>query len=192
MKKTANKGFPWKVVVPVAVVLLLVVWFVGMFNGLISAQESVDSAWSNVESVYQRRADLIPNLVETVKGYKIHEAELLTDITKARSAWASAVSPDDKMAAADSLDNAFAKLMVVVENYPDLKASQNFLALQDELAGSENRINVARQRYNDAVRLYNVKIRRFPANIIAGLFGFEKREMFKASSGAEKVPEVKF
>ena len=177
---------PW-IIGGIALLLVLVLW--SSYNGLVTADVAVDTAWGQVESVYQRRADLIPNLVETVKGYQIHEQELLTSITEARSRWQSAPSA----ASAGQLDSALSRLIAVAENYPDLKANQNFLALQDELAGTENRISVERQRYNKAVGDYNIKTRRFPSNIVASLFGFEKaREFFEADAGAESAPDVKF
>jgi len=176
-----------------------VLWSVGAYNSLVRTDEAVNKAWGNIQSTYQRRADLIPNLIETVKGYKEYEQETLEKIVKLRSEAGQAkigvdkaTSPKQLESAMGSLDSVLSRLLVVVERYPDLKASQNFLALQDELAGTENRINVARQRYNDAVRQYNIKTRRFPTNIIAGIFGFEKKEMFKAQEGAETVPKVKF
>jgi LemA protein len=175
-----------------AVVLLLVISVVGMYNSLVSAQVNVDTAWGQVQASYQRRADLIPNLVETVKGYKNFEQQTLLAVTQARTAWLNAGTPQAQVAAANQLEGTLKTLFAVAENYPDLKASANFLALQDELAGTENRINVERQRYNDAVGAFNKKIRVFPTNIIAGMFGFEKREFFGAQTGAENAPQVTF
>lgn len=173
-----------------AVVVLFILIFSGSYNALVSLEEGVDGAWANVETQYQRRADLIPNLVSTVEEYASHEKELLTDITKARSAWSNAGTQSQQMAAASGLDSALSRLMVVVENYPNLKANENFKGLQDELAGTENRVAVARTRFNDAVLAYNTKVRLFPTNIIAGMFGFEKKEFFESDEGAESAPKV--
>ena len=199
-KKVEKKNYGFlKWLIPLIVILLIIFWFVGAYNGLVSKDEGVNKAWGDVQSTYQRRADLIPNLIETVKGYKTYEQDVLENIVKLRSEAGQAkvqvddaTSPAQLEAAMGSLDGVLSRLLVVVERYPDLKASQNFLALQDELAGTENRINVARQRYNDAVKLYNVKTRRFPTNIVANMFGFVQKEMFEAVGGAETAPEVKF
>ena len=181
------------VVAAVAVVALLTGgWFLSMYNGFVSSEEAVDSSWAQVESQYQRRADLIPNLVSTVKGYASHEDELLTEITKARSQWSAARTTSEQMEAAGTMDSALSKLLVVVENYPDLKASENFLALQAQLEGTENRIAVERMRYNENVRAYNTRIKRMPAAIVANMFGFDERPYFEAEEGAETAPEVEF
>lgn len=159
------------------------------YNGIVTKDEAIDSAWAQVENVLQRRYDLIPNLVNTVKGYAKHEKELFEEITRLRSQWTSAQGTDAKAQAATQLEGALARLMVVVENYPDLKASQNFIALQDELAGTENRISVERGRYNEAVRAYNTAVRRFPGN----LFSFKKRDAyFEAEKSAAAAPKVAF
>lgn len=171
----------------------------GSYNKMVTYDESVSTQWSNVENVYQRRADLIPNLVATVKGYASHEKETLTEVIEAR-AKATSVKVDanniQSMAAfqqaQSGLSSALSKLMVVVERYPDLKANQNFLELQAQLEGTENRISVERRKYNDTAKTYNTYIRRFPKNIIANMFGFEKREYFKAEEGSEKAPVVEF
>ncbi len=191
MKKTKTK-IHWKIIIPLAIIIFLLIAIIGMYNGLVSTDEGVNKAWGDIESTYQRRADLIPNLLETVKGYMTHESDLLQAITNARSAWTKATSPKQQMAAAGQMDGALSKLLLVAENYPDLKASQNFLALQDELAGTENRINVARQRYNQAVKDYNIKTRKFPTNIMANLFNFEQKEMFEADEGTKTVTKVEF
>ncbi len=164
----------------------------GMYNGLIGQDENCNKAWANVETVLQRRFDLIPNLVNTVKGYASHEKELLEEVTRLRSQWGEAKTQNQKAQAGSLLDGALGKLMVVMENYPDLKANQNFIALQDELAGTENRISVERQRYNEAVQSYNTSIRSFPNVILAGFMGLEKRTPFEAQQGAEQAPEVTF
>ncbi len=185
-----SKNWTW--VVPVAAVLLLILWTIGSYNGLVSAEVGVDTAWGQVQSVYQRRADLVPNLVETVKGIRDFEKETFLAITEARSRWQTASTPQEQVAATNQLESAIGRLLVVVENYPQLKSNENFLALQDELAGTENRINVERQRYNEAVGAYNKKVRVFPGVIVASMFGFEKREFFAAEAGAENAPTVDF
>jgi LemA protein len=171
------------------------------YNRMVEKEEAVTAAWSQVENVYQRRADLIPNLVEVVKGYARHEKETLEAVIEARSkATSTNVSVNDLdassiqkfQAAQDGLTSALSKLMVVVERYPDLKANQNFLDLQAQLEGTENRISVERKRFNETVQSYNTYIRRFPKNIAANIFGFNKKEYFKAEQGAEKAPEIKF
>jgi LemA protein len=186
----------WKnhlpLIIAAGVILLLIFWTIGAYNGIVRAEVNTDTSWGQVESVYQRRADLIPNLVETVKGIRDFEKDTFTAITEARSAWQSASTPQQQVAAANGLEGAISKLLLVVENYPDLKANQNFLALQDELAGTENRISVARQRYNEEVGTYNKKIRVFPNVIIANMAGFEKREFFESDEGADTVPQVTF
>ena len=166
---------------------------IGSYNRLVQTQENVDQTWAQIENVLQRRYDLIPNLINTVKGYASHEKELFEEVTRLRSQWGSARSQAQKVQAAGALEGALGRLMVVVERYPDLKANQNFLALQDELAGTENRIATERRRYNQAVRSYNVIVRRFPSNIIAGMAGFEKSDAyFEAASDAAQVPVVEF
>lgn len=189
-KKISTGAIVGIIIAVVAVILLLSLW--GMYNGLVNAEVNVDNTWAQVETAYQRRADLIPNLVSTVEAYAGFEKSVITDVTNARSAWMNAGTPQAKVAAANQLEGALGRLIVTVENYPDLKASTNFLALQDELAGTENRINVERKRYNDAVGAFNKKTRMFPTNIVAGMFGFEKREFFEAEAGAEEAPDVEF
>ena len=178
----------------VAVLLAIVVGLMamGMYNGVVAKDEACNKAWGNVESVLQRRFDLIPNLVNTVKGYAQHEQGILEEITRLRSQWGEAQSTADKVEAASGLEGALSRLMVVVENYPDLKANQNFVALQDELAGTENRISVERQRFNESVQAYNVAIRRFPTALVARLAGFQPRAPFAAAPGAETAPTVQF
>ena len=178
----------------VALVVALIVGssLMGMYNRLIAQDENCNKAWANVETVLQRCFDLIPNLVNTVKGYASHEKELLEEVTRLRSQWGEATTQNQKAQTASLLDGALGRLMVVMENYPDLKANQNFIALQDELAGTENRISVERQRYNEAVQAYNTSIRTFPNVIMAGFMGLEKRAPFEAQQGAERAPEVTF
>jgi LemA protein len=162
------------------------------YNTLVTEREAVDAAWSEVQNQLQRRNDLIPNLVETVKGFASQEKQVLTQVTEARSRVAGAGTPAETMAASNDLSNALSRLLVVVEAYPQLKSDQNFIRLQDELAGTENRLAVARKRYNDTVRAYNTTTKRFPTNLVAGLFSFEPREYFDAPESAEGVPAVKF
>ena len=188
-------------IIILAVVAIIVIWAISGYNGLVSMDENVSGQWSNVETQYQRRADLIPNLVNTVKGYAAHEKETLEGVIAARSqATQIKVDPTDltpeKLAeyqkAQGQLASALGKLLAITENYPDLKANQNFLELQAQLEGTENRINVARKNFNDAAKAYNTAIRRFPKNILAGLFGFDKRAYFEAAEGAEQAPTVEF
>ncbi len=162
------------------------------YNSMVTMDENVNGAWAQVENVLQRRYDLIPNLVNTVKGYASHEEEVFTRVTEARSKVGGAGTPAARMEAEGELSSALSRLMVVVENYPQLKANQNFVMLQDQLEGTENRIAVERGRYNEAVRAYNTYIRQFPATMIAGMFGFEKHEFFEAPEAAQTAPNVEF
>lgn len=174
---------------------VVVIGVVGIstYNGIVTRHETITAKWAQVENQLQRRNDLIPNLVNTVKGYAGHEKTVFEEVTNARSQWARAGSVDDKVKAAGAMDSAVARLLLVAENYPTLKADQTFLQLQDELAGTENRIAVERMRYNDAVRDYNVTVRVFPGNIIAGMFGYKPAtEYFKAEENAKAVPKVEF
>jgi LemA protein len=165
----------------------------GTYNDLVRKDEAVKAAWAQVETVLQRRLDLIPNLVETVRGYQIHEEEVLIRVTEARSRVAqSGGGIADQAKANNDLSSALSRLLVVVENYPQLKANENFARLQDELAGTENRISTERGRYNQAVRDYNVRVRGFPANLIAGIFHFERAEPFDAAPEAGTAPKVDF
>ena len=182
-------------------VFIIYSFFAGGYNSMVEYDETVITAWSDVENVYQRRADLIPNLVSTVKGYAAHEKETLTEVVEARAkATSISIDPTNLNAATmqqfqqaqAGLSSALSKLMVVVERYPDLKANQNFLELQAQLEGTENRIAVERRRFNESVKVYNTYIRSFPKNMVAGMYGFERKDQFKADEGAEKVPEVKF
>jgi len=180
-----------------AVVVLVVIAFFGMYvntrNTLVSKNEGVKAAWSQVDIVLQRRADLIPNLVETVKGYAKQEQTVFGDIAKARSALLSAGTPQEKIAANGQLDGALGRLLLIVENYPQLKSNENFLRLQDELAGTENRIAVERKRYNDTLQDYNTYVQQFPNNIFAGWAGFKPNEAyFTASEGSREAPKVNF
>lgn len=178
----------------VGVVALVVLGVgVGSYNTLVQRQEATRESWSQVENVLQRRYDLIPNLVNTVKGYAAHERQTFEEISRLRSQWGQAATVADKVGAATQLEGALARLLLVVEQYPELKANQNFLSLQDELAGTENRIAVERRRYNEAIRQYNVVVRALPSNIIAGLAGFRQNDAyFKAGEAAAQAPAVQF
>lgn len=180
----------------IGVILLLVIslygFFKGTYNRFVSMDEAVKSSWAQVENQLQRRYDLIPNLVETVKGYAKQEKDVLVEVTNARAKVGGAANVPDKITANNELSGALSRLMVVVERYPDLKSNQNFIRLQDELAGTENRIAVERMRYNDAVKAYNVAIRSFPANLLTGMFGFAKATFFEAPAAAKATPQVKF
>jgi LemA protein len=173
-------------------VLVPLLYFKGTYNTLVAMDESVKAAWAQVENQLQRRYDLIPNYVETVKGYAAHEKEVLTRVTEARSRVGGAGSIDEKIEANNALSSALSRLLVVVEQYPDLKANVNFIRLQDELAGTENRIAVERMRFNEQVRAFNTRIRSFPTNVIAGIFGFKKAEFFDVPKEREEAPKVKF
>ena len=186
----------------VVVGLILVAWGVGVYNTLVSSDEAVKSAWSQVENQYQRRYDLVPNLVETVKGFAKQEREVLENVTAARSRVGQLTVTPEVLTnpqafarfreAQDGLSSALSRLMAVVENYPQLKSNENFLTLQSQLEGTENRIAVARNRFNEQVREYNTRIRRFPGSLIAGMTGFSEAQYFEAAAGAEQAPQVKF
>ena len=179
-------------IIIVAIVALLAFTLIGSYNKMVSLQEKVDNASANIENALQRRMDLIPNLVNTVKGFTAHENEAIEKVTQAREKLAGAGSIEEKSAANDELTKQLNSLFVIVENYPDLKSSANFTQLADELAGSENRIAVARKEYNDAVTNLNTTIKKFPNNMLAGMFGIEKAEYFEAQEGAAVVPTVDF
>ena len=183
------------------VVAVVVVWAIVSYNGLVTKQEKVSEAWANVETVYQRRADLIPNLVATVKGYAAHEEQTLMAVTEARAKSTSlnidpTTATPEQMAEwtkrQNEVGSAIGRLIAISESYPDLKAYQNFMDLQKQLAGTENRISTERREYNQQVRDFKASIRRFPTNLIASMFGFEKMEMFEAQEGAEVAPVVAF
>ena len=182
----------------IAVIVVLVLagslysFFKGTYNQFVTLDEAVKSSWAQVENQLQRRYDLIPNLVETVKGYAKQEKDVLVEVTNARARVGGATTVPDKITANNELSGALSRLLVVVERYPELKSNQNFLRLQDELAGTENRIAVERRRYNEAVQAYNVAIRSFPANLLAGTFGFTKAAFFEAPAAAKAAPQVKF
>ena len=194
MKKTG-------IIVIIALIAILFLWGMGGYNGLVNSQENVKSQWGNVENQYQRRADLIPNLVETVKGYATHEKSTFEEVIAAR-AKATQITVDptnltpeklqEFQAAQGQLSSALGRLIAVAENYPDLKANQNFLELQAQLEGTENRISVERNKFNEMAKEYDVAIRRFPKNILAGIFNFNNIPYFAAEKGAEKAPSVQF
>lgn len=185
-----RKWVPFAIAGGIAV--LLIALLVGKYNSMVTQSESVDNSWAQVQNVLQRRADLIPNLVNTVKGYAAHEKEVFENVAAARAKLAGARSPAEAANANQQLDSALSRLLVIAEAYPQLKANENFIRLQDELAGTENRISVERMRYNDEVRTFNQSIKRFPNSLVASTFGFHTKTYFEAEAGAQKVPEVKF
>ena len=185
----------------IVVIVLCVMWAVGAYNGMVRSQEAASKAWADVQSTYQRRADLIPNLVETVKGYAKHEQQTIENVVAARAkATQATVDPTNLtpeklkefQAAQGELSTALGRLIAIQENYPELKANENFKDLQVQLEGTENRINEARNKFNKAVQDYNTGIRSFPNNIFAGMFGFSRMDKFEADAAAQKAPEVKF
>ena len=193
MKKTT--------IIIIAILAIVVIWAISAYNSMVTQEEEVSKAWGDVETTYQRRADLIPNLVNTVKGYAKHESGTLEEVTAARAkATQMNISVDELteenirkyQQTMNEMNSALSRLLAISENYPDLKASENFSELQAQIEGTENRINEARKRYNAAVKEYNITVRRFPGNIVAGLFGFEKKGEFRASEGAENAPRVSF
>ena len=194
MKKTV-------IIVLLAVLALVVITGISAYNSLVTLEENVSKSWSNVEGQYQRRADLIPNLVATVKGYAKHESETLEGVVAARAKATQVTVDAEKLtpeklqafqAAQSEVSSALGRLLMIVENYPDLKANQNFLELQAELAGTENRIAVERSRFNEAAKLFNVAVRRFPNNVFAAIFGFSAKPYFEAEKGSQEAPKVSF
>ena len=188
-------------IILVAVIAALAMWVISAYNGMVKMDESVSTAWSNVENQYQRRTDLIPNLVNTVKGYAVHEKETFEAVVSARSkATQMTVDPEnltpeklqEYQKAQGEIGAALGRLLAITENYPELKANENFKELQAQLEGTENRISVERRNFNEVARTYNTSIRTFPKSILAGMFGFDKRPYFEAEEGANKAPEVKF
>lgn len=176
----------------VAVLVGLGLWLMGQYNGLVGLNEKVDTQWAQVETSYQRRFDLIPNLVETVKGISQQEKEVFGMIAEARTRYAGAKSADEQVAASNQLESALGRLLVVMENYPELKSSESYQTLMSQLEGTENRINVERGRYNEVVREYNTTTKRFPLNIVAGVFGFGPKTYFEAAENANQAPQVQF
>lgn len=191
-RKSMSKKMMWIAGIAAAIVILIA-GMVGIYNSLVAKDVAVTTAWAQVESQYQRRMDLLPNLVNSVKGYAKHERDIFTQVANARARLAGATTVKGKIDAAGGLDGALSRLLAIAENYPNLKADANFRQLMDNLEGTENRIAVARMRYNEAVQDYNTTVRRFPTVIFAGMFGFEREKpMFAAAQGAEQAPEVKF
>ncbi len=180
------------VVIVLVVVAVLAFTAISGYNSLVSLNENINGKWSQIENQLQRRADLIPNLVNTVKGFAAQEQQIINSVTEARAKLAGAGGPAAKAQANAELNSALSRLLVVVENYPNLKSDQNFRALMDELSGTENRLAVARKDYNDAVQGFNTRIRSFPTSLYAGMLGFGPKEYFKAEEGAKQVPQVKF
>lgn len=190
-----SRGLKTGLIVVGIIILIVLIpygYVKGTYNSLVTMDETVKAAWAQVENQLQRRSDLIPNLVETVKGFAAQEKEVFVKVTEARSRVAGAGSIPEKIEANNQLSSALSRLLVVVERYPELKSNTNFIRLQDELAGTENRIAVERRRFNEAVRAYNTKIRSFPTNIFAGMFGFERSPFFEAPKEAQETPRVKF
>ncbi|OGB89668.1 LemA family protein [candidate division WOR-1 bacterium RIFCSPHIGHO2_01_FULL_53_15] len=184
----------WRWLVGILVVVLLIgFWTVGIYNGLVGKDQNVKQNWAQIENQLQRRYDLIPNLVETVKGYAKHEKELFENVAAARSAWAGAKTTGQRVAAANQIEGFLGRLIAVAENYPVLRASENFRGLQDELAGTENRVAVARMRYNDAVQAYNTTAKTIPTVFFVNLFGFDRdKAFFESAKEAKEAPKVKF
>jgi len=176
----------------IAVVVVLAGFIIGGYNNMVRASESVDNKWSQVETDLQRRADLIPNLVNTVRGYASHESAVFQQVSDARARLAGAQNPEEAIAANDALTAGLGRLLAIAEAYPDLKANTNFIQLQDELAGTENRIAVSRKDYNDEVKTYNQMIKVFPTNILAGIFNFGEKPYFEAAEGSDVAPTVNF
>ncbi len=180
------------ILVVVAIIAIVIIMIASSYNGIVAKSEEVDNKFSTIDTQLQRRADLIPNLVNTVKGYASQEQQVIDSVTEARAKLAGATTVSEKAEADGELTNALNRLMIVVENYPDLKSSQNFIQLSDELAGTENRIATARRDYNEAVKEYNLKIKKFPTNLMAGMFGYDQRDYFEASEASQEVPNVNF
>ena len=168
--------------IAIAIIVLLIIWIIGIYNGLVSSRQKVDNAWSQIDVQLQRRFDLIPNFIETVKGYMTHEKETFEKIASLRTSWANANSVSEKAELDNQLSTTLKTIMAVSENYPELKANQNFSELSEELRNTENKISFSRQFYNDTVTMYNTKLQVFPSNIIAGMFNFKARDLFKAES----------
>ncbi len=192
MSGKSRAGLIISIVVIVVIIFSLFSWFISTRNQMVTLEENIDAAWAEVDNQLQRRSDLIPNLVETVKGFASQEQEVFTNIADARAKLAGAGSVQEKAESYNELQGALSRLLVVVENYPQLKSNENFIRLQDELAGTENRLAVARKRYNEAVQQFNRRIRMFPGSIIAGMLGMEKRDYFEIEESAREVPEVDF
>ncbi|MGB2993585.1 MAG: LemA family protein [Paenisporosarcina sp.] len=180
------------ILIVVGIIVVLALMLIPSYNGFVNGEENVDQAYAQVENQLQRRLDLIPNLVETVKGFAKQEKDVIDSVTEARARLAGAGSPQDQAEANDELSGALSRLLVVVENYPELKSDANFRQLMDELAGTENRLSVARQDYNNEVADFNRKVKRFPGALLAGIFGFDEKEYFKADAAAQDAPKIDF
>jgi len=195
MKHRSHKGINTALMVVLGLVLMVGIWLIGSYNGLVTQDTVVEQKEADIESQLKRRADLVPNLVSTVKGYAKHEKEVFDNIAQARSRLLNAdvgKNPTEAAAATQNFNGALGRLLAVAEAYPQLKADQNFIRLQDELSGTENRINYARLQFNEAIKNYNLKVRSFPTNIMAGMFGFERRQPFEASEAEKTTPTVNF
>ncbi len=188
-------------IIVIAILAVVVIWAISAYNGMVTLEESVSKAWSDVETTYQRRADLIPNLVNTVKGYATHESNTFQEVAAVRAKATQMTIPAEELTEENmrkfsqtmgEMNSALSRLIAISESYPELKASENFSELQAQIEGTENRINEARKKYNASVKDYNIAVRRFPDNIIAGIFGFHKKAEFKSNEGAEIAPEVSF
>ncbi|MBQ3188912.1 MAG: LemA family protein [Bacteroidaceae bacterium] len=188
-------------IIVIAILAIVVIWAISAYNGMVTLEESVSKAWSDVETTYQRRADLIPNLVNTVKGYATHESNTFQEVAAVRAKATQMTIPAEELTEENmrkfsqtmgEMNSALSRLIAISESYPELKASENFSELQAQIEGTENRINEARKKYNASVKDYNIAVRRFPGNIIAGIFGFHKKAEFKSNEGAEIAPEVSF
>jgi LemA protein len=176
----------------VGIAVAILIGFVSIRNAFVTGEEAINASWAQVENQLQRRSDLIPNLVNTVKGYAKHETTIFTNIAAARAQLAGAKNPQEKIAASQKMESALARLLVVVENYPNLKADQQFSRLMDELAGTENRISVERKKYNENVQAYNLSLRRFPSNIVAGFLNYTKKPYFQVAEQAKDTPKIEF
>lgn len=188
--KDGLSGVAWGLIGLVVVVVILGGWLASVYNSMVTLNEDVDAQWAQVETVYQRRFDLVPNLASTVKGFFEQERAIFEEITDARAAYSGAATPVDQVAAANSFESALGRLLVIVEDNPEIKSDTTVQSLIAELEGTENRISVERQRYNDRVRDFNVKVKRFPGNFVAMIFGFDEREFFEGAEGSELAPDV--
>jgi LemA protein len=181
-----------KIAITLIIILLPILWYVWTYNDLITMENNIEAKWQQVDVQYQRRMDLIPNLLNIVEGYASFEKQVFTDVTETRSRWQEAGTKEEKITAATEFESALGRLIIIVENYPDLKANENFLALQDELANTENKIAVERQRYNEAVKDYNIAIRKIPKNMVASSMGLTKKPYFEAKEGSDEPVSVNF